>query len=103
MNIKAIINSVKVEQYGHDVGDVVVGVYGHNTNQVAMVIVEKKKGIIDGHFSYLVTGQDNPNYIAHALSYKDGMVLIDNGRIVGLDDERMGAASVEEARAQVWF
>jgi hypothetical protein len=103
MDVRKIINTVKVEMYGHDVGDTATAVYGHNNQQEPVVIVEKKKGIIDGHFSYLVTGKDNPNYIGHAQSYKDGTVLVDNARIVGSDDPSFGVRSEAEARAQVWF
>jgi hypothetical protein len=102
MDVRKIINTVKVEMYGHDVGDEATGVYGHKPDQEPVVIVEKKKGIVAGLFSYLVVGKTNPNYIGHAQSYKDGTVLIDNARIVGSDDPSLGVRTEAEARAQVW-
>lgn len=103
MNMQAAINRDKLAKQGHDVGDEVRGVYGHDANIVLVVILEKKKTIIEGIFSYLVTRKDHPSYIAHAQTYKDGSVLIDNARLIGSDDKSMGVKDMAQARAEVWF
>lgn len=102
MDIKAIINQVKVDMYGHDLGEEVIGVYGHTKEVTPVIVVDKK---YRGHntFSYLVRGKANPNYLGHAQSYANGTILIDNARIVGSDEDGMGVKTMKEAFAQVWF
>jgi hypothetical protein len=103
VNTQAILDQVKLDMYGHDIGAQVTGVYGHNTNQVQVVILEKKAGVVEGFFSYLVQGKDDVNYIGCAMSHKDGTVLIFNARVIDGTDSSMAVDSMEQARAEVWL
>lgn len=96
----AIIRNVAMEQFGAEVGQEVTAVYGHKADTEQVLVIEKHK-VADSLYSYLVQGKGNPNYIGHAVSYKDGTVLIDNARIIGSNDPSFRVDSFEQARREV--
>jgi hypothetical protein len=103
VNTQEILDQVKLDMYGHDVGAEVTGVYGHKTDRTTVVILEKKAGVVEKYFSYLVQGKDDTNYVGAAMTDKDGNVLIFNARIIGSDDPAFGVDSMEQARSEVWL